>query len=184
MIRFSRSIRATILALVVLSLPCSLMAGPITVTIDDAAKGPPVIQVLDSTDYIIYVGSMVNDPAIEDGGLVILLGVDLVEDPCAPFPPGGIPNQGWRFIDKKAPDPAYAAVDIVWIEHDCGFLDTGSLRVGFNSRKPGTGYYRTPGPNPDPGKDVNAGPVRPNWVTLYSDSTLILKFRGPAPTDQ
>jgi len=174
-------IASSALALAAL-LPCSLMAGPITVSIDDTAKGPPVIQVLDATEHIIYVGPLVNDPAVEDGALIILFGANLVSDPCDPFPAGGIPNMGWRFIDTKAPDPTQAAVDIVWIEHDCGLFDTGSLRVGFNSRKPGTGWYKTPPPNPPPGVDVNAGPVRPTWVTLYSDDTLVLRFRGPAPT--
>lgn len=177
-------IKSSALAALALLLPGSLLAGPITVSIDDRAKGPPVIEVLDSTEHIIYVGPLVNNPAVEDGALIVLFGANLVSNPCDPFPAGGIPNQGWRFIDKKAPDPTRAAVDIVWIEHDCGFFDTGSLRVGFNSRKPGTGYYGTPGPNPPPGADVNAGPVRPTWVTLYSDDTLVLRFRGPAPTDK
>ena len=167
-------IRSSALAALALLLPGSLLAGPITVSIDDTAKGPPVIQVLDSTEHIIYVGPLVNDPAIEDGALVILFGVDTG---------GSIPNQGWRYTDKKAPDPTHSAVDIVWIDHD-DIFGGNDLRVGFNSRKPGTGWYTTPGPNPPPGADVNAGPVRPTWVTLYSDDTLVLKYRGPAPTAQ
>jgi len=167
------TIASSSLALAAL-LPCTLMAGPITVSIDDAAKGPPVIQVLDSTEHIIYVGAIVNVAAIEDGALIILFGVDQG---------GSIPNMGWRFIDPKAPDQTHSAVDIVWIEHD-DIFGGNDLRVGFNSRKPGTGWYPTPGPNPPPGADVNAGPVRPNWVTLYSDATLVLNFRGPAPTAQ
>ena len=63
-------ITSSALAALALLLPGSLLAGPITVSIDDTAKGPPVIQVLDSTEHGIYVGPLVN------GALVILFGMD------------------------------------------------------------------------------------------------------------
>jgi len=167
-------LRTSAFTLAALLLPSSLLAGPVTVTIDDTAKGPPVVQVLDSDEHLVYVGPIVNDPAVEDGALIVLFGVDRE---------GSIPNMGWRFIDTKAPDPLFAAKDIVWIDHD-DIFGGNDLRVGFNSRKPGTGWYRTPPPNPEPGVDVNAGPVKTTWITLYSDNTVVVKFRGPAPKTQ
>src|SRR6266850_5111490 len=121
-------ITASTLALLVL-LPCSLFSAPIVVRINDVANGPPVIEVLGApAGYNIYTGAGVNNFAVEDGALITLLGVDTG---------GSIPDQGWRFIDRKAPDPAFAAADIVWIEHDSDFFQTGDLRVGFNSHHPG-----------------------------------------------
>jgi len=181
MSRFNRSIRATLLALVVLSLPCSLMAGPTVIQIDASHEGAPTTTVLNSEAYNIYVGPGVSNPAVEYGALVDLLGVDSWYEP--PFQ-SVIPDQAWRFTDPKAPDQTHSAVYIIWISHDYGGpLWSGDLQVGFNSHKPGTGYYTTPGPNPPPGADVNAGPVRSNWVTLYSDATLVLQFKGFKPNN-
>jgi len=171
-----RKIRLGALALLSLLLPCSLMAGPITILIDASFQGSPTTTVLNSEGYNIYVGPGVSNPAFEYGALVDLLGVDSWFEP--PYQ-SVILDQGWRFTDPKAPDQTRSAVYIIWISHDFGGpLYTGDLQVGFNSRKPGTGYYGTPGPNPPPGADVNAGPVRSNWVTLYSDATLVLQFKG------
>jgi hypothetical protein len=175
MIRFNRSIKATIFALVVLSLPCSLMAGPTVIQIDASHEGAPTTTVINSEDYNIYVGPGVSNPETEYGALVDLLGVNNWFE----LYPSVIPDQGWRFTDPKAPDQTHSASYIIWISHDFGGpLYTGDLQVGFNSRKPGTGYYSTPGPNPPPGADVNAGPVRSNWITLYSDANLVLQFKG------
>ena len=170
-----RKIRLGALALLTLALPCSLMAGPITVLIDASKDGAPTTQAINSEAYNTYVGPGVSIPAVEYGALVDLLGVNNWFE----LYPSVIPDQGWRFTDPKAPDQTRSAVYIIWISHDFGGpLYTGDLQVGFNSRKPGTGYYGTPGPNPPPGADVNAGPVQSNWVTLYSDATLVLQFKG------
>ena len=174
-IRYLKQLSA--LAAIVL-LPCSLLAGSTVVQIDASHEGAPTTTVLNSENYNIYVGPIVNDPATDYGAVVDLLGVD--QYPCCSL----IPDQGWRFIDPKAPDPTRASVYIIWIDHDYGDpwfygpLYTGDLRVGFNQHKPGTGYYRTPSDNPPPGADVNAGPVQSDWVTLYSDATLVLQFKG------
>jgi hypothetical protein len=180
-------IKSGALALLPLLLPCSLMAAPITVRIDDTAKGPPVIEVLGvspANGYNIYVGPNVNNPAGgEDGALITLFGVNNYFALGDGTDPTYMSNMGWRYTDPKAPDPTHSAADIVWFEHDFDFFGTGDLRVGFNSHWPG-GWYPTPGPNPPPGADVNAGPVRPNWVTVFSNDTLVLQFRGPAPTTQ
>jgi hypothetical protein len=162
-------------AALALLLPCRLLAGPTIVRIDASHEGAPTTEVLDSENYNIYVGPIVNNPDTDYGALINLLGVDNLFEVY----PNQIPNQGWRFTDPKAPDQTFSAVYIVWIEHDdYGPLYSGDLRVGFNQRKPGTGYYGTPGPNPQPGADVNAGPVPSDWVTLYADATLVLQFKG------
>jgi len=170
-----RKIRLGALALLIPLLSCSLMAGPTIIQIDASHEGAPTTTVLNSEAYNIYVGPGVSNPATEYGALVDLLGVNNWFE----LYPSVIPDQGWRFTDPKAPDQTRSAVYIIWISHDFGGpLYTGDLQVGFNSRKPGTGYYGTPGPNPPPGADVNAGPVQSNWVTLYSDATLVLQFKG------
>jgi hypothetical protein len=87
-------------------------------------------------------------------------------------------SNDWWFTDPKAPDQNNAAVFIVWIDHDYGDfyngyygpLFNGDLRVGYNQRKPG-GYYHT----------LNSAPIQSNWVTLYSDANLVLKFKGFLP---
>ena len=168
-------ITSSALAALAFLLPGSLIAGPTTVRIDASHEGAPTTEVLNSEDYNIYVGPIVNNPATDYGALINLLGVDNLYYVW----PNQIPNQGWRFTDPKAPDQTHSAVYIIWIEHDdYGPLYSGDFRVGFNSRKPGTGYYSTPGPNPPPGGDANAGPVQSTWLTLYSDANLVLQFKG------
>ena len=179
-----RAVRLSALAVLAFVLAGNLRAAPTVIRIDASHEGSPKTEVLNSENYNTYVGPDVNNAAVEYGALVDLLGVDNVYT----FPnwTGQIPDQGWRFTDPKAPDQTHSAVYIIWIDHDYGDnihgyygpLFSGDLRVGFNARKPGTGYYPTPGPNPPPGADVNAGPVQSDWVTLYSDTTLVLQFKG------
>jgi len=162
------------LALLTLALPCSLMAGPTIVQIDASHEGAPTTTVLDSEGYNVYVGPLVSIPAVEYGALVDLFGVDNYY-----YPGSQIADRDWWFTDPRAPDPTHASVFIVWIDHDYGDyyngyygpFYSGDLRIGFNEHKPG-GYYRTP---------VNAAPIQSNWVTLYSDATLVLKFKGFKP---
>jgi hypothetical protein len=171
------TIKSSALALLTLALPCSLMAAPTTILIDASHEGAATVQVLQSENYNFYTGPEVNNAAVEYGALVDLLGVDNVYN--FPYPwQGQIADQEWRFTDPKAPDQNNAAVFIVWIDHDYGDfyngyygpLFSGDLRVGYNQHKPG-GYYHT----------VNAAPIQSNWVTLYSDDSLVLKFKGFKP---
>lgn len=170
-IRYSMQLTALAVAV---SLPCSLLAGPTVIRIDASHEGAPTTEVLNSETYNLYVGPLVSDPATEYGALVNLLGADNY------YSPGSlIADLEWRFTDPKALDPTRAAVYIVWIDHDYGDdlngyygpFYSGDLRVGFNQKKPGAGYYRT----------VNAAPIQSNWVTLYSDATLVLQFKGFKP---
>jgi hypothetical protein len=46
--------------------------GEITIRIEDLAQGPPVIEVINAPfGHSIYVGPLVNNPAIEHGALII-----------------------------------------------------------------------------------------------------------------
>jgi hypothetical protein len=174
----SNTIKSGALALT-LALPCSLLAAPTTILIDASYEGAATVQVLQSEDYNLYIGPEVNNAVIEYGALVDLLGVDNVYN--FPYPwQGQIADQEWRFTDPNAPDQNNAAVFIVWIDHDYGDyyngyygpLFNGDLRVGYNQHKPG-GYYHT----------VNAAPIQSNWITLYSDANLVLRFKGFKPND-
>jgi hypothetical protein len=176
MIRFNRSIRATILALVVLSLPCSLMALPVIVSINDTPSGHAVVQVRGAPHGWTIVP---DDPTLPDSGIITLIGVDV----------GGSINEpdenGWRWTDRKdwttlpplyfPPDPVnyrqyVTATDIVWIQHD---PITGDLQVGFDSAGAGQ-WFANPGVF---NSDADAGPVTNNWVTLWADDTLVLRFK-------
>jgi hypothetical protein len=151
-------IKLTALAAGVL-LPCSLIAAPIVVTINDVPNAAPVIKVRGAPNgYDIYTGENVADPAKEDGALITLFGVDQG---------GDIPDWEGRFVVPTAPNPLRTAVDIVWVEHDFDLFGNGDLRVGFNSAHPGT-YYRT----------VNSlGLVTDNWVEVYASDTLVVRFK-------
>jgi hypothetical protein len=167
------TIKSSALALLTLALPCSLTAAPTTILIDASHAGAATVQVLQSEDYNLYIGPEVNNAAIEYGALVDLLGVVNYY-----YPGSQIADQEWRFTDPKASDQNNAAVFIVWIDHDYGDpyngyygpLFSGDLRVGYNQHKPG-GYYHT----------VNAAPIQSDWVTLYSDANLVLRFKGFLP---
>jgi hypothetical protein len=167
--KFSHSIRATIFALVIMSLPCSLMAGPIVVKIKDLAVGPPEVEVDGAPNGWNFCECGINTPGVEDGGLITLVGVDT----------GGSINEpgecGWRFLDPTIQQPACAsAVDIVWIQHaDSGL---GDLQIGFNSALPGH-YYA----NPDvcgSSCDVSLGPLTYKWQVVYSSPTVVVLFKA------
>jgi hypothetical protein len=133
-------------------------AKPIVVSINDVPNGDPVIQVQGAPHGYDINTVAPNNPAIEDGALITLFGVDQG---------GSIPDWEGRFVVPTAPDPLRTAVDIVWIEHDFDLFGNGDLRVGFNSAFPGN-YYRT----------VNSlGLVTDDWVTVYADDTLVVKFK-------
>src|SRR6266852_1231737 len=98
------------LAVLTLVLPCSIMAAPIIVAINDAPNGPPVIQVLGAPHgYDIYTGDCVNTAGIEEGALITLFGVDTSDS---------IPDWSGRFVIPNAPNQYRAGVDIVWVQHD------------------------------------------------------------------
>jgi hypothetical protein len=175
MFKLGRSIRASILALVALSLPCSLMAGPIVIKINDIPDGPPSVEVEGAPNgYYFFNGDPeVVDPAVEEGGSITLFGVD--QWGAVGLDPDGN-EYGWRFTVPNAPDPGHAAVDIVWITHDGYLFGNGDLQISFDSALPGI-YYGTP-PDPHiPGKDYDAGDVTGKYVTLYADDTLVLQFK-------
>ena len=142
--------------------------GRIVVSINDRAVGPPEVKVEGAPNgYDINTGSLVNNPAIEDGALITLFGVDTY---------GSILDWGGRFVDPSLPANAmFNALDIVWVQHDYdGPLFGGDLQVGFNSRFPGS-WYR----NPLYTGEDNLGPVSSKWTTVYSSSTLVVRFKGP-----
>jgi len=143
--------------------------GQIVVSINDQAVGPPVVQVSGAPNgYDINTGPLVNNPAVEDGALITLFGVDTY---------GAILDWGGRFVDPiLAGAGAYLdALDIVWVQHDySGPLFGGDLQVGFNSAFPGVLYS-----NPEVHGDQNLGPVSSQWKTVYSSSTLLIRFKGP-----
>lgn len=155
-------ITLTAIAAIVL-LPCTLMAGskkasPIVITINDVPNGPPVIHV-QGAPYGYDINTVApNDPAIEDGALITLFGVDQS---------GSIADWEGRFVVPTAPDPLRTAVDIVWVEHDFDLFGNGDLRVGFNSAFPGN-YYKTKN---------SLGLVTDDWVTVYADDALVVQFK-------
>jgi len=164
--RTRHRLRSNALLLVALALPGTLLADPAVIRIDDVVKGQPVIEVIGAPNgYNIYIGPNVRNPAIEDGALITLLGVDTGLS---------IPDQSGRFVDPKLPSTAFRnALDIVWIEHDFDFFGDGSLRVGFNSALPGTWYA-----NPAVKGELNFGPVQNKWITVYSNPDVIVQFRA------
>jgi hypothetical protein len=137
----------------------------IVISINDVPNGAPVIQVQGAPNgYAIYNGPEVSDPAIEDGSAIVLYGVDQF---------GSIPDWGGGFTIPNAPNPFRSSVDIVWVAHDPGIVQAGALVVAFNSALPGT-YYHTPGPV---SHDDNLGQVTDNWVTVYENDTLVIRFK-------
>jgi len=168
------ALKSSALGLLAALLPCSLLAQPIVIRINDVPNAPPVIQVKGAPNgYDIYTGELVADPAIEDGALITLIGVDQA---------GSIPDWAGRFVVPEAPEWYRTAVDIVWVEHDtAGPLGNGDLQVGFNSAFPGT-YYLNPGlVNPATGlplnEDDNLGLVTDKWVKVYANETLVVFFK-------
>jgi hypothetical protein len=162
MIRFNRSIRAIIIALGALSLPCSLMAKPIVVSINDTPSDHAVVQVNGAPNGWTVVP---DDPALADSGIITLIGVDVFGSINEPE------ENGWRFTDPNAPQSWHASADIIWIQHD--WADTGYLQVGFDSAGAGQ-WFNSPGYF---NSDADAGPITDNWVTLYSDDTLVLQYK-------
>ena len=142
--------------------------GPIVVSINDRAVGPPEVRVENAPNgYDLNTGPLVNNSAVEDGALITLFGMDSY---------GSIADWGGRFVDPALPaDAFYNALDIVWVQHDFGGpFFSGDLQVGFNSRFPG-GWYR----NPLYTGEENLGPVSSKWKTVYSSATLVIRFKGP-----
>ncbi|MBI3850931.1 MAG: hypothetical protein HY298_11745 [Verrucomicrobia bacterium] len=143
--------------------------GRIVVSINDRAVGPPEVKVEGAPNgYDINTGPLVNNPAVEDGALITLFGVDTY---------GSILDWGGRFVDPSlaAAGAFLDALDIVWVQHDySGPLFGGDLQVGFNSAFPGV-YYS----NPEIHGEDNLGPVSSKWKTVYSSSTVVIRFKGP-----
>ncbi len=142
--------------------------GRIVVSINDRAVGPPVVQVKGAPNgYDINTGPLVNNPAVEDGALITLFGVDTY---------GAMADWGGRFVDPSLGANAFNnALDIVWVQHDYdGPFFGGDLQIGFNSAFPGVHYS-----NPEIHGDENLGPVSSKWKTIHSSSTLVIKFKGP-----
>jgi len=189
--RIRYAVKKSAVALLTLLLPCSLMAAPIVVSINDVPNAQPVIHVLGAPNgYLIYTGELVNDPAIEEGALILLYDANnIVSDPDA-----ALSDWGGRFVDPtpwQALPPLYllppwdpnvnyrqfrTAVDIVWVEHNFyvpeGYPNYGDLIVGFNSALPGNWYG-----NPRPGGDDNLGPVTDQWVTVYANDTVVIRYK-------
>jgi len=167
-------IASSALALLTLLLPCSLLAKPIVIRINDVPNAAPVITVIGAPNgYDIDTGPDIATPGIEEGGIITLFGVDQF---------GSVGQDefgndlGWRFVIPNAPNPARSAVDIVFIQHDFDLFGNGDLQVAFDSALAGV-YYATPPDPPIPGRDFNAGVVTDEWVTLYEDDTLVVQFK-------
>ena len=154
-------------------LTCSLMAGPIIVRISDIANGPPEVEVDGAPsgfDFCTCIGSIV-DPAVEDGGIITLFGVDT-------FGSINEPDEcGWRFLDPTfPPGTLHVAVDIIWIQHDySGPFGNGDLQIAFDSALPGHTYANTAG------CDVSLGPLTYKWQTVYADDTVVVLFKAQKP---
>ncbi|MCX6928883.1 MAG: hypothetical protein NT154_37585 [Verrucomicrobia bacterium] len=143
------------------------MSQPIVVRINSLAEGPPQIEVVGTLKgHNIYVGPLVNASAAEDGALINLFGVDRS---------GATPDQGWRFVDPSLPPDANRnALVIIWITRDhSGPFGSGDLQIGFNRARPGHHYA-----NPIHTHDQSLGSVPHKWVTVYSDDTLVLRFKS------
>lgn len=181
-----RWLTSGLLALLVLLLPGGLLADPIVIRINDLAKRPPEIEVeVAPHGYAIYTGPDVANPAIEDGALITLFGVDAY---------GSIPDWGGRFVDPtpwESLPPLYndvccpgvnlrqyvTAKDIVWVQHDLfGPYFNGALQIGFNSALEGN-WYR----NPELVGDANLGPVPTKWVTFYANDIVVVQFKAQKP---
>src|SRR5438876_1824709 len=176
--RIRQTMTSVVLALLILLLPCSLLAGPIIVKISDLAVGPPEVEVDGAPygyDFCTCADLGIIDPANEDGGVITLFGVDR----------NGSINEpgecGWRFLDPKLAQPTCAsAVDIVWIQHDYyGPFYNGDLQIAFNSALPGH-YYRNPDVCPA-GCDVSLGPLTYKWQVVYADATVVVLFKAQRP---
>ena len=178
--RLCRTTNAGILALLLLLLPGSLMAGPIVVRIKDMANGPPEVEVDGAPygwDFCTCADLGVINPLAEDGGLITLFGVDTygsINEPC---------EGGWRFSDPNLPSPPDGcrnAADIVWIQHDFyGPFYSGDLQIAFNSALPGH-YYVNPALCPA-GCEVGLGPLTYKWQLVYADSTVVVLFKAQKP---
>src|SRR5205085_10149068 len=71
------TIASGLLALLILLLPCSLLAAPIIVKISDLAVGPPEVEVDGAPygyDFCPCADLGIIDPANEDGGVITLFG--------------------------------------------------------------------------------------------------------------
>ena len=72
-----RTFALGVLALLILLLPCSLLAGPIIVKISDLANSPPEVEVDGAPygyDFCTCADLGIIDPANEDGGVITLFG--------------------------------------------------------------------------------------------------------------
>lgn len=156
------------------SLVAGSLADPIRVRINDVPHAPPVIQVKGAPNgFDIYTGELVAGPAIEDGALITLFGVDRA---------GTIADWAGRFTVPDAPLWYRSGVDIVWVEHDVmGPFRMGDLQIGFNSAHPATYYFSPQLVNPETGElliaDEDLGPVTDNWVVVYADETVVVEVK-------
>jgi len=169
-------IRLSAFAMLVSLLPCSLMADPIIVRINDLRNGPPEVEVdgaPNGYDFCPCADLGVIDPSNEDGGLITLFGVDTFGSINEPD------ENGWRFLDPSLPsDDCFNAVDIIWIQHDFGGpFGKGDLQIGFNSALPGH-YYRNPACG---GSDSSLGPLTYKWQLVYADDTVVVLFKAQKP---
>jgi len=171
-----RTIASGFFVLLLLLLPCSLMASPIVVMISDLANSPPEVEVNGAPygwNFCTCADLGIIDPANEDGGVITLFGVDTYGSINEPG------ECGWRFLDPKLPQPnCPSAVDIVWIQHDySGPFYNGDLQIAFNSALPGH-YYRNPAVCPTGCPDVSLGPLTYKWQVVYADATVVVLFKA------
>ena len=173
--RLLERLSAWVVVVAAAMVPCSLIAGPIVVKINDLRyPNAPEVEVDGAPNGWNFCECGINTAGVEDGGIITLFGVDTygsINEPC---------EGDWRFSDPNLPSPpdgCHNSVDIVWIQHDFyGPFYNGDLQIAFNSAFPGH-YYNNPALCPR-ACSVGLGPLTYKWQVVYADATVVVLFKA------